>query len=162
MTKTDQTKISGTVVGDIKLLPAPSDFITLEQRQKGQIRDLNDLARTAMGVAGRLTMTANLVGSLEPWQLSALREKVETYDHWEPENDAYEEHDFGTIYGMRKGTSIAWTDKPPVDTDKIPFKGITVFFKIDVFDKKLEYGSEEPWNPKKSTRVLTLMLAEDY
>ena len=51
---------------------------------------------------------------------------------------------------------------PQEDTDKKPFSGVKVYFKIDVYDQNFEFGSEEPWNPKLSRRVLTLMLANEY
>jgi hypothetical protein len=42
-----------------------------------KIAELNDLCRTAMGVAGRLVQTAG-IASLPPEDQSAIREKVET------------------------------------------------------------------------------------
>ena len=33
---------------------------------------------------------------------------------------------------------------------------------MDYYDKELEAGSEDPADPEKTTRVLTLMLAEDW
>jgi len=36
------------------------------------------------------------------------------------------------------------------------------FFKIDYYDKTLEWGSEDPSDPEKTTRVMILMLASEY
>jgi hypothetical protein len=33
---------------------------------------------------------------------------------------------------------------------------------IDYYDERCEYGSLDPTDPEKTTRALTLMLAEDY
>lgn len=66
--------------------------------------------------------------------------RVATFDAFTPDNDPHGEHDFG----------------------KIEEAGHTVFFKIDYYDPKLEFGSEEPWDPAKTARVMTIMLAEEY
>ena len=36
------------------------------------------------------------------------------------------------------------------------------FFKIDRYDSMLAFGSQDPSDPDKTTRVLTIMLAEVY
>jgi hypothetical protein len=40
--------------------------------------------------------------------------------------------------------------------------GHRCMFKIDYYDKALEYGSVNPADPNVTTRVLTVMLVSDY
>ena len=47
------------------------------------------------------------------------------------------------------------------DSGDFVFRGTTVYFKIDTYDLKLEYGSEDPADPSVTTRVMTIMLAQD-
>jgi hypothetical protein len=77
------------------------------------------------------------IAALSPADQSAIREKVETFDAFTPDNDPYGEHDFGSF----------------------EHNGIRVFWKIDYYDRNLEYGSEDPSDPAQTTRVLTIMLA---
>ena len=104
-----------------------------------KIAALNDLARTAMGVAGRVFMTEG-IAALPVADQSAIREKVETFDDFTPDNDPYGEHDFGSF----------------------EHNGERIFWKIDAYDRAMEYGSEDPSDPSKTTRVLTIMLASEY
>jgi hypothetical protein len=110
-----------------------------------RIAELNDLARTAMGVASRLAMTSG-IRALSPADQSAIRERVETFNDFSKDNDPYGERDFGSfIYN------------PNADICE------KVFWKIDYYDKKdSDYGSEDPSDPSQTTRVLTIMLAEEY
>jgi hypothetical protein len=41
-------------------------------------------------------------------------------------------------------------------------KGRRYFFKVDYYDKSLEFGSEDPADPAQTTRVLTIGEASDY
>ena len=103
------------------------------------IAALNDLCRTAMGVAGLLIQTQG-IKALPAADQSAIREKVERFNTFTPNNDPYGEHDFGAF---------------DHDSDKI-------FWKIDYYDPSMEYGSEDPSDPTKTKRVLTIMLASEY
>src|SRR5439155_3704236 len=72
-----------------------------------QIAKLNDLCRTAMGVGGRLVQTAG-ISALPPQIQSAIREKVERFRDFTPDNDPHGERDFGTfnVDGVRE--KIFW------------------------------------------------------
>jgi hypothetical protein len=59
------------------------------------------------------------------------------HDAFTPDSDPYGEHNFGSF----------------------EHNGIRVFWKIDYYDRNLEYGSEDPSDPAQTTRVLTIMLA---
>jgi hypothetical protein len=104
-----------------------------------QIAALNDLARTAMGVASRVTQTDG-IRALSSADQSTIRERVETFCDFNEDNNPWGERDFGTF--MHNDDKIMW--------------------KIDYFDKALEFHSDDPVDPHKTTRVLTIMLAEEY
>ena len=104
-----------------------------------KIAHLNDLCRTALGVAGKLVQTRGIC-DLPPEDQSAIREKVETFSDFTEDNDPYKEHDFGAF----------------------EHKGRKIFWKIDYYDPTLTKGSEDPADPKQTCRVLTIMLAEEW
>ena len=104
-----------------------------------RIAELNDLARSAMGIAGTAIQTQGIQALPEADQ-SAIREKVERFNDFSPDNDPFGEHDFGSF----------------------DHNGDKIFWKIDYYDKTLTYGSEDAADPSKTTRVLTIMLAEEY
>ena len=70
-----------------------------------------------------------------------LIEVVRHFDDFiEDVNDPYGEHDFG----------------------KLIVDGSDYFFKIDYYDQDKEYGSEDASNPAITSRVMTIMKAEDW
>jgi hypothetical protein len=104
-----------------------------------KIAALNDLARRSMGVACRAVQTIGIT-ALPLADQSSIRQKIETYDNFNADNDPHGERDFGAF----------------------EHNGERVFWKIDYYDRKLEYGSERPEDPAVTTRVLTIMLASEY
>src|SRR5437899_9415547 len=103
-----------------------------------KIRELNDTVRTTM-TGGRVMMTAGVDAVPSDVKAMVIR-RVATFSEFTPENDPHGEHDFGSF-------SLA---------------GRKFFFKIDYFDAAMEFGSQNPADPSKTTRVLTIMLGEEY
>ena len=102
------------------------------------IRALNDKLRHDFS-EGRAVMTTG-IAALGPETVARIVRTIAVYDDFCHANDPHEEHDFGSF-------DVA---------------GHKFFFKIDYYDSTLEFGSEDPSDPAKTTRVLTLMLAEEY
>jgi hypothetical protein len=114
--------------------------MSLPKDRAERIRHLNDVARTAMGVASRLIQTQGF-NALPVADQSALREKVELFNTFNQKNDPWNEHDFGAV----------------------EHNGHCVFWKIDYYSRQnSDYGSEDPSDPSRTIRVLTLMLRDEY
>ena len=105
---------------------------------KQRIRELNDAFRTSFQ-GGQVMLTASVDALPSDVKAMATR-KVATFADFDQSNDPHGEHDFGSF--KLAGHSFCW--------------------KIDYYDSSMEFGSEDPSDPKKTTRVLTIMLAEDY
>ena len=117
-----------------------------------RIARLNDRARQAMGLACVAVATDGF-RALSGEDQSRVRELVETFDAFAPDNNPYGERDFGAVYRDSDG---CWTTNRPAQPTE------TVFWKIDAFDRDLRFGSEDPANPAVTRRVLPLMLASEY
>jgi hypothetical protein len=102
------------------------------------IRVLNDNFRSTF-IGGQMFMTAGM--SELPLDVKAnVFLKVKSFSAFDKDNDPHGEHDFGSF-------EVA---------------GETFFWKIDYYDCDCRGGSEDPANPDITTRVLTIMLAEEY
>ena len=111
----------------------------MTQSNTKKIAELNDLCRTAMGLAGRVFQTLGIT-ALPADDQSAIREKVETFNDFTPDNNPHGERDFGAF----------------------EHNGNKIFWKIDYYDNTMTNGSEDPSDPKQTVRVLTIMLASEY
>ena len=103
-----------------------------------KIRALNDAFRTTL-TGGKVLLTAG-VNALPSDVKAMVIHRVTTFAEFSEENDPHQEHDFGNF-------SLA---------------GRKFFWKIDYFDAEMEFGSEDPSDPSKTTRILTIMLVEEY
>jgi Protein of unknown function (DUF3768) len=127
---------------------------TARERTK-RIACLNDAARSAMGVACTAVATVGF-RSLPEADQSQVRELIETYDVFDEDNDPHGERDFGCVYQLGDGR---WTTERPRLCDD---ERERVFWKLDYYDRDLQFGSEDAANPAVTRRVLTIMLADEY
>lgn len=110
----------------------------LSKPNSERIRKLNDTFRRTFD-GGRVVTTEG-VDALNATLKAAVLRQVRNFDRFDHGNDPREEHDFGNF-------EIA---------------GERFFFKIDYYDPEMEGGSEDPADPAKTTRVLTVMKAEEH
>jgi Protein of unknown function (DUF3768) len=103
-----------------------------------RIRTLNDQLRRHLS-GGRAVMTPG-VAALGPEAVQRLVQTIATFDDFCTANDPHGEHDFGAF----------------------EFDGMPVIFKIDYYDRALNFHSPDPGDPAVTERVITLMLAEEY
>src|SRR5260370_13118730 len=105
----------------------------------------NELAenegRPARNVApGERVMLTAGVDALPSDVKAMVIRRVATFSEFTPDNDPHKEHDFGSF----------------------TLAGRQFFWKIDAYDADMRFGSEDPAHPSKTTRVLTIMHAEEY
>ena len=103
-----------------------------------KIRELNDRFSSTM-TGGRVMLNAGVDALPSDVKAMVIR-KVATFSEFTPDNDPHGEHDFGSF----------------------TLTGRKFFFKLDYYDSTMTFGSEDPANPSKTIRVLTIMLAEEY
>ena len=102
------------------------------------IRALNDAFRRTFA-GGTVVITAG-VEALPSNQRRSILAKVRAFDAFTEDNDPHEEHDFGVV----------------------EHGGVRCFWKIDYYDREMEMLSPDPADPSVTTRVLTVMLADEY
>ena len=98
------------------------------------IARLNDKPRKTLG-GGHIMVTRG-VRSLDGFDAAALIQTLAAYDSFDADNDPHGERDFGDI----------------------ELCGSTLLWKIDYYDHKLEFASDDPAGAAKTARVLTVML----
>ena len=103
-----------------------------------RVRDLNDQLRK-FGKGGMVVMTGGIAAH-EVQAVNDIFKAIAAYDAFTDDNDPWGEHDCAVL------TAI----------------GVKVMFKIDYFDRSRTFHSPNPADPKVTTRVMTVMLADEY
>ena len=103
-----------------------------------RIAALNDALRRH-STGGRLFLTSG-VARMGDEAVTMVLATVAAFTAFTDDNDPHGEHDFGAF----------------------EHDGVLLFWKVDYYDSDLRYGSPDPANPAVTTRVLTIMLADEY
>lgn len=111
---------------------------TVRAPNTAAIRELNDQFRRSF-IGGRVVLTPGISELDETTRGEILRKIVEFQD-FNDANDPHREHDF-------------------IDFEH---DGAHVFAKIDYYSMDMDSGSEDPSDPARTTRVLTIMTADEY
>ena len=110
----------------------------IETPRAEAIARLNDMLRLT-GVGGLIVATSG-VRALQGFNQLELLQALARYDRFDLDNDPHGERDFGGLE--------VW--------------GAELLWKIDYYDRELIYGSNDPADPKQTTRVLSIMLPQEY
>jgi len=110
------------------------------------IADLNDEFRRR-GTGGSRYITAGILDKGPAFIARAIAE-IAAFDSFDADNDPHfcrrlrlpGHHDFGCV----------------------TIEGQKVFWKVDYYDRDMKYGSEDPSDPSKTHRVLTIMFSHEY
>jgi hypothetical protein len=113
-------------------------FMSKNAEITARIRRLNDMLRRTF-TGGKVVMTQG-VAALPESEVAQLLELVRGFDNFTTDSDPHGEHDFGSIELSEQ----------------------TYFFKLDYYALDMDGGSEDRADPTKTTRVLTIMRADEY
>lgn len=109
-----------------------------QETAHAKIAELNDQLRTTF-IGGKVMLTIGVRALPESVQ-SEILTAVRRFTDFTPDNDPYGEHDCAVLSVL----------------------GHRVIWKIDYYDASHTYLSADPANPEVTSRVLTIMLAEEY
>jgi Protein of unknown function (DUF3768) len=105
---------------------------------KDRIRIWNDHLRK-FHRGGQVLLTQGIASLDQMTQVEILK-AVADFDAFTANNDPHGEHDCAIL----------------------SVEGHRIMFKIDCYDGSMLYASEDPADPRKTIRVMTIMLTEEY
>src|SRR5690349_288541 len=104
----------------------------MTEDRAARIRALNDALRQTF-IGGRVLVTLG-IRALSLEVNAAILDGVRTFSAFTGDNDPYGEHDFGSFTVAEQ----------------------QIFWKIDYYDTTCAAGSDDPSDPARTTRVLTI------
>lgn len=102
------------------------------------IKTLNDKFRKTL-LGGKVMLTRGIYSKGQA-VINEILNSVKTFNNFNHKNDPYNEHDYGSF----------------------EYDGEKIMWKIDYYDRNLQYCSDDPTDVNKTIRVMTVMLAEEY
>lgn len=112
--------------------------MSTEVPAKDRIRMWNDHLRQ-LHRGGKVLMTRG-VAALDPMLQQRIASAVSSFNDFTADNDPHGEHDCAIL----------------------SVEGHRILFKIDYYDPAMLFASEDPTDPNKTVRVMTIMLTEEY
>jgi hypothetical protein len=103
-----------------------------------QIRRLNDTFRQTFH-GGRVMLTSSVAELPEDAKV-ALLTAVRGFTSFDEDNDPHGEHDLCVVQ----------------------VRGERYFAKIDYYDRDIRFGADDPSDEAQTTRVMTIMRADEY
>ena len=129
----------------------PNTIETNRKLQAEVIAAQNDMFRRALvnpgirrkcydeGITGNLVLSHN-VAARPPDFLRTAIEAVAAFSTFNADNDPHGDHSFGVI----------------------TVEGCRLFWKIDLYDLELDFGSERAYDPTVTERILTVLEPTEY
>lgn len=105
---------------------------------RDRIRELNDALRIHR-LGGSFVITEG-IAALGPSAVNRLIKAVTEFDHFNEDNDPYGHGDCAVM----------------------TVEGIKIIWKIDYYDLSRRYHSPDAADPKVTSRILTIMRADEY
>lgn len=102
------------------------------------IRILNNKFRRSF-IGGKIMLSLG-IRTKPAEEVAEILERVRTFNNFTPDNDPYSESDMGSF----------------------DCKGDKIFFKIDYYSPDMRYASEDPADPNKTVRILSIFRACEY
>lgn len=110
----------------------------MSEDKTASIRQLNDTFRKS-GIGGTVVMT-RAIAELDEATKREIIVALKVFDDFTEDNDPHREHDFGAL---------------EVGDHKL-------FWKIDYYAPDMKHVSDDPSDPSKTKRVMTIMYRDEY